>query len=79
MTYNRKLSQLGEFVGINTSTNTVSFGSTGAESTEFINGIVVAPNGFVSTASTTAVKINIIGNKIQFSVAGIGSTSFNLV
>jgi hypothetical protein len=70
ITYNRQISQLGEYIGVNTITNTVSF-----------NSIVTASNGFVGSSSTTTppVKIDIIANKIIFSVVGIGSTTLNLV
>jgi|LauGreDrversion4_2_1035121.scaffolds.fasta_scaffold00088_2 hypothetical protein len=70
MTRNRELSQLGEYVGVNTITDTVSF-----------NSIVTASSGFVGSSSTTTppVKIDIIGNTIRFSVVGIGSTALNLV
>jgi hypothetical protein len=70
MTRNRELSQLGEYVGVNTTTDTVSFSS-----------IVTASSGFVGSSTTTTppLKIDIVGNKIQFSVVGIGSTTLNLV
>lgn len=70
MTRNREISQLGEYVGVNTITNTITF-----------NSIVTASNGFVGSSSTTTppVKIDIIGNTIRFSVVGIGSTTLNLV
>jgi hypothetical protein len=70
MTRNREISQLGEYVGVNTITDTITFSS-----------VVTASNGFVGSSSTTAppVKIDIIGNTIRFSVVGIGSTTLNLV
>ena len=43
-----------------------------------ITGIVTASNGFISAASTTAVKITVESNKLIFTAAGIGSTSFTL-
>lgn len=43
-----------------------------------VSGIVTATGGFISSASTTPIKINLIGNKIIFSVSGIGSTSLTL-
>jgi hypothetical protein len=70
MTRNREISQLGEYVGVNTVTNTVSFTS-----------VVTASDGFVGSSSSTAPPVRIIveGNQIQFSVPGIGSTTLNLV
>jgi hypothetical protein len=70
MTRNRELSQLGEYIGVNTTTDTISF-----------NSIVTASSGFVGSSSSTAppVKIDIIGNTIRFSVTGIGSATLNLV
>ena len=43
-----------------------------------ITGIVTASNGFISAASTTAVKITVESNNLIFTAAGIGSTSFTL-
>jgi hypothetical protein len=70
MTRNRELSQLGEYIGVNTTTDTVSFSS-----------IVTATSGFVGSSSTITppVKIDIVGSTIRFSVAGIGSATLNLV
>jgi hypothetical protein len=49
MTRNRKLSQLGSFVGINTATNTVSFGSSTSPSLSVNNGLKDSNNGIGST------------------------------
>jgi len=70
MTYNREISKLGSYIGVNTSTDTISFDS-----------VVVASSGFVGSATTQTppVTIDIIGNTIRFSVAGIGSATLNLV
>lgn len=70
MTRNREISQLGEYVGVNTITNTINF-----------NSVVTASNGFVGSSSTTAppVKIDVVGNTIRFSVTGIGTATLNLV
>ena len=43
-----------------------------------ITGILTASNGFISAGSTTAVKITVESNKLIFTAAGIGSTSFTL-
>lgn len=42
------------------------------------SGIVTALGGFISVGNTTPVKISVTGNKLIFTVTGIGSTSFNL-
>jgi hypothetical protein len=70
ITYNRQLSQLGEYIGVNTVTNTVSF-----------NSVVTATSGFVGSSSTITppVIIDVVGTSINFSVVGIGSTTLNLV
>lgn len=41
-------------------------------------GIVTALGGFISVGNTTPVTINVVGNKLIFTVTGIGSTSFTL-
>ncbi len=70
MTYNREISKLGSYVGVNTVTDTISFDS-----------VIVASSGFVGSANTQTppFTIDIIGNTIRFSVVGIGSTALNLV
>jgi len=41
-------------------------------------GDVLAPNGFVSTANTTPIQIQLVGNLLTFKAVGIGSTTFTL-
>ena len=41
-------------------------------------GDVFAPNGFVSTANTTPIQIQLVGNLLTFEAVGIGSTTFTL-
>jgi hypothetical protein len=41
-------------------------------------GAVFAPDGFVSTASTTPIQIQLVGNLLTFEAVGIGSTTFTL-
>lgn len=41
-------------------------------------GFVLSPDGFVSTASTTPIQIQLVGNLLTFNAVGIGSTSFTL-
>ena len=41
------------------------------------SGIITATNGF-SSGIGTAVKITTVGNKLFFTVAGVGSTSLTL-
>jgi hypothetical protein len=41
-------------------------------------GDVFAPNGFVSTANTTPIQIQLVGNLLTFEAVGIGSTTFIL-
>ena len=41
-------------------------------------GIITATNGFVSTANTTPIQIQLVGNLLTFNAVGIGSTSFTL-
>jgi hypothetical protein len=45
---------------------------------QYNTGIVTAIGGFVSAASTQAVKITFSGTTLTFNVAGIGSTSLTL-
>jgi len=47
-------------------------------SNQYNTGIVTAIGGFVSAASTQAVKITFSGSTLTFNVAGIGSTSLTL-
>jgi hypothetical protein len=42
------------------------------------SGVVTALGGFISVGNTTPVQISVSSNKLIFTVAGIGSTSFNL-
>ena len=41
-------------------------------------GFVFAPDGFVSTANTTPIQIQLVGNLLTFEAVGIGSTTFTL-
>ena len=41
-------------------------------------GAVFAPDGFVSTANTTPIQIQLVGNLLTFEAVGIGSTTFTL-
>lgn len=41
-------------------------------------GIVTASNGFISVGNTTPVRISVSGNRVIFTVVGIGSTSLTL-
>ena len=41
-------------------------------------GSVFAPDGFVSTANTTPIQIQLVGNLLTFEAVGIGSTTFTL-
>jgi|LakMenE18May11ns_1017448.scaffolds.fasta_scaffold9827004_2 hypothetical protein len=43
-----------------------------------VSGIVTSFGGFISGISTAAVEITISGNRLVFTAAGIGSTSFIL-
>ena len=71
--------------GIITSTGDIN--TTGTITADFLtsnNGIncsagsVFAPDGFVSTASTTSIQIQLVGNLLTFEAVGIGSTTFTL-
>ena len=44
-----------------------------------VSGVVIANNGFVSSGSSNAIMIDLIGNTLIFSVTGIGYTTLNLV
>ena len=41
-------------------------------------GYIFSPDGFVSTASTTPIQIQLVGNLLTFNAVGIGSTTFTL-
>jgi hypothetical protein len=41
-------------------------------------GFVLSPDGFVSTANTTPIQIQLVGNLLTFEAVGIGSTTFTL-
>lgn len=43
-----------------------------------VSGIVTATGGFVSSANTSPVQIQVSGNKLRFNVVGIGSTTLTL-
>jgi hypothetical protein len=71
--------------GIITSTGDIN--TTGTITADFLtsnNGIicpagsVFAPDGFVSTANTTPIQIQLVGNLLTFEAVGIGSTTFTL-
>jgi len=51
-----------------------------AESFNFsvASGVMTAPGGFISAASTSPVQILLEGSTLIFNVVGIGSTSFTL-
>ena len=63
--------------------NTKKFETTGYGSTIFgnlnVSGITTSTGGFISAGGTTPVQINVVGSRLVFTVAGIGSTSFALV
>jgi glutamate synthase domain-containing protein 3 len=61
-------------IGIGTSTPTSKLSIIGDVS---VSGVVTSTNGFTSGIGT-AVKITTVGNKIFFSVVGVGTTSFTL-
>jgi len=42
------------------------------------SGIITATGGFVSTANTTPIQIQLVGNLLTFNAVGIGSTTFTL-
>lgn len=42
------------------------------------SGIVTATGGFVSSANTSPVQIQVVGNQLTFNVVGIGSTTLTL-
>ena len=42
------------------------------------SGIITATGGFVSTANTTPITIELIGNQLTFNAVGIGSTTLTL-
>ena len=42
------------------------------------SGIITATDGFVSTANTTPIQIQLVGNLLTFEAVGIGSTTFTL-
>lgn len=48
-------------------------------STLNVTGVVTATDGFTSGITTAPVKISVSTGRIVFTVAGIGSTSFQLV
>jgi hypothetical protein len=79
LTYNAFSNTLSSpnFTGNLTGTATTALGIS-SNSDVFTSGIVTAIGGFISSNGTTPVSINIIGNKIVFSVSGIGSTSLTL-
>lgn len=43
-----------------------------------VSGVTTAFGGFISVANTTPITISLSGNRVVFSAAGIGSTSFIL-
>ena len=45
---------------------------------ECTTGGVFSPDGFVSTANTTPIQIQLVGNLLTFEAVGIGSTTFTL-
>jgi len=45
---------------------------------ECTTGGVFSPDGFVSTANTTSIQIQLVGNLLTFEAVGIGSTTFTL-
>ena len=45
---------------------------------DVITGIITATDGFVSTANTTPIQIQLVGNLLTFNAVGIGSTTFTL-
>ena len=74
-------------VGSGTTINSSGINVTGiitASSVTANNGIdcttggVFAPDGFVSTANTTPIQIQLVGNLLTFQAVGIGSTTFTL-
>jgi hypothetical protein len=71
--------------GIITSTGDIN--TTGTITADFLTstggidcdtGFVFAPDGFVSTANTTPIQIQLVGNLLTFEAVGIGSTTFTL-
>lgn len=44
----------------------------------YFSGIITSVNGFISAANTSPVNINVNGNKLIFTVVGIGSTTLLL-
>ena len=66
-------------VGIITATSAIVGSGATINSTGInVTGIVTATNGFVSTANTTPIQIQLVGNLLTFQAVGIGSTSFTL-
>lgn len=68
--------------------NSKKFETTGIGATIFgttetqrlnVSGVTTSTGGFISVAGTTPVQINVVGSRLVFTVAGIGSTSFILV
>lgn len=69
------------FVGFNSiGLNQSGLGVTVYNSTTDVSysGIVTALGGFISVGNTSPVKISVSGNRLIFTVTGIGSTSFTL-
>ena len=61
------------------STATLATSAQGLTGTPNITvGIITATGGFVSTANTTPVTIQLVGNQLTFNAVGIGSTTLTL-
>jgi hypothetical protein len=66
-------------VGIITATSAIVGSGTTINSTGInVTGIITATDGFVSTANTTPIQIQLVGNLLTFEAVGIGSTTFTL-
>lgn len=44
-----------------------------------VSGVTTSLGGFISVGGTTPVQISVVGSRLVFTVAGIGSTSFPLI
>lgn len=65
-------------IGISSGTSALIQRFTTASSNLNVSGIVTATGGFISTGSTTPIRISLVGNKLTFTAVGIGSTTLSL-
>ena len=65
-------------VGISSGSSALIQRFTSSNSNLNVSGIVTATGGFISVGNTTPIQIKLVGNKLTFTAAGIGSTTLTL-